>query len=129
MHLSVSTAFVTLIRGKESNITVGCIVDSFFGWHTGMALCSAPHESLVTEIVDIIRSLAVTHLHLTPTLASRLNQASIPSVQCVITTGERPVVKVHRDWAMKGLHQGIYDLLDAEISLNDSRLILVQLRL
>lgn len=94
-----------------------------------MALCSAPHESLVTDIVDIIRSLAVTHLHLTPTLASRLNQASIPSVQCVITTGERPTVKVHRDWAMKGLHQGNCDLLVLEISSNDSRLIHVQLRL
>lgn len=82
-------------------------MDSFFGWHTGMTLCSASDEFLTTNIQEIINLLNVTHIHLTPTLASRLRPASLPSVQCMITSGEPPMVKVHRDWAGKGLHQGI----------------------
>lgn len=95
----------------------GFIVNSLFAWHTGMTLCSALDGFLETNVQDIINSVEATHLHLTPSLASRLNPANLPSVQCVIVSGEHPMVKVHRDWAGKGLHQGIYRFLELSYCL------------
>lgn len=80
-----------------------------------MTLCSASDELLVTNAQDIINSVRATHLHLTPTFASRLNPASLPSVQHVITRGEYPMVKVHRDWAGKGLYQGTCSFSDVTV--------------
>lgn len=73
-----------------------------------MTLCSASDDFLVPNIQDIVKSVKATHLHLTPSLGSRLNPDSLPNVHCVITAGEHPMVKVHQDWAGRGLHQGTY---------------------
>lgn len=55
---------------------------------------------------EVINDMGITHLHLTPALASHLTPAQIPSVQCLLT-GAPLTRKVHRDWAGKGLYQGI----------------------
>lgn len=99
-------------------------MDAFFAWNAGMAFCSAPDELLVTNIEDIVISVEATHLHLTPTFASRLNPVCLPSVQFVITRGEYPMVKVHRDWAGKGLYQGTCSFSDVTVFLHGKRLML-----
>lgn len=91
----------------------GFIVDLFFALHTGMTLCSASDDFVARGIQGVVNSVQATHLHLTPTLASYLSPASLPNVQCVIATDEHPMVKVHRNWAGKGLCQGTCSFSDA----------------
>lgn len=72
-----------------------------------MTLCSALDYYLAVNIDEIIKTRHITHLHLTPTLASRLHPNLLPSVQHVLVSGEPSMVKVHQDWAEKGLYQGM----------------------
>lgn len=121
-HLLVSTTYLTKQLSSLSDTIAGFTVDSLFAWHTGMTLCDAPDELLVTDVQDVVNSVKATHLHLTPTFASHLNPACLPSVQYVITRGEYPMVKVHRDWAGKGLYQGTCSFSDVTAFLHGKRL-------
>lgn len=75
-----------------------------------MTLCVAPDEFLAKNPQRIVDTMGVTHLHLTPTLASRLDPQSMPSLKYLGTSGEPLTAKVHRDWAGKNLYHGISNL-------------------
>ncbi|KAJ5295213.1 hypothetical protein PENANT_c048G05147 [Penicillium antarcticum] len=78
------------------------IFETFFSWHTGMTLCSVFSENSVEQA---IQSMAVTHLHMTPTLASHVDPKSVPSVKYLLTLGEGLTSSVHRNWAEKEIYQ------------------------
>ncbi|KAJ6015024.1 hypothetical protein N7540_009615 [Penicillium herquei] len=86
------------------------IIESFFAWHMGMTLCLASTEDLTRNPSLAINKLKITHLHLTPTLASRINPNDVPSVRFLLTSGELLTAKVRQNWAEVGLHHG-YDNL------------------
>jgi hypothetical protein len=78
------------------------IFETFFAWHTGMTLCSISTEQRVEQA---IQDMNITHLHMTPTLASRVDPKSVPSVKYLLTLGEGLTPHVHQDWAEKELYQ------------------------
>lgn len=70
-----------------------------------MTLCSIGDDYPTRRATEVINAMQVTHLHLTPALASRLTPAQVPSVQCLLT-GAPLNAKPYKEWAGKGLYQG-----------------------
>ena len=73
-----------------------------------MTLCSCPNDILFHDIEQIIRIMDVTHLSLTPTVASLVSPGNVPSIKFLVTAGEAMTPKVLREWAGMGLHQGAF---------------------
>ncbi|KAJ5527964.1 hypothetical protein N7513_012123 [Penicillium frequentans] len=113
-HINVlADAYPTTAKSKllqASSQLNASIIESFFSWHMGITLCVAQNEDLAGIPCSIIRKMDITHLHLTPTLASRLTPEDVPCVRFLLTSGETLTAKVRRDWAGNGLHHG-YDSL------------------
>ncbi|KAF2733065.1 hypothetical protein EJ04DRAFT_495911 [Polyplosphaeria fusca] len=82
------------------------IFEIFFSWYTGMCLCTATKEDLFDNLEHAINQLSVTHLSLTPTVASLVDPSHVPKVQFLVTAGEALTEHVRRQWAGKGLYQG-----------------------
>lgn len=82
------------------------VFEIFFAFFTGMPLCFARKDDLFQDIERGIRSLGITHLSLTPTVAALVDPANVPSVCFLVTAGEPMTNFVHKKWAGKGLHQG-----------------------
>ncbi|KAJ5102908.1 hypothetical protein N7532_003437 [Penicillium argentinense] len=90
----------------SSLTSIGFFVDLFFAWHAGITFCSAFDDLKESNIQHIVNSMSVTHLHLTPSLASHLAPEDVSTVRHLLTSGEPLKAKVHRDWAGKGISQG-----------------------
>ncbi|KAK3380922.1 non-ribosomal peptide synthetase, siderophore synthesis [Podospora didyma] len=81
------------------------VFEMFFAWTQGMCLCSATHDTLFNDLGRSIRKLKVTHLSMTPTVASLLDPADVPDVEFLVTAGEPMTEVVAHKWA-KQLYQG-----------------------
>ncbi|KAK3699962.1 hypothetical protein LTR37_016206 [Vermiconidia calcicola] len=82
------------------------VFEIFFAFYTGMCLCSAPNDLLFRDLEGSIRTLDISHLSLTPTVAALIDPDKVPSVRFLVTAGEAVTDLVHRKWAGRGLHQG-----------------------
>ncbi|KAF2019676.1 nonribosomal peptide synthetase-like protein 2 [Aaosphaeria arxii CBS 175.79] len=82
------------------------VFEIFFAWYAGMSLCSAKKDDLYRDLEDSINQLHVTHLSLTPTVASLINPNNVPNVKFLVTAGEAVNEHVKRQWAGRGLFQG-----------------------
>ncbi|KAK4987719.1 hypothetical protein LTR66_007530 [Elasticomyces elasticus] len=82
------------------------VFEIFFTWVTGACLCSAQNDVLFEDIEESIRQLRITHLSLTPTVASLVHPENVPNVRFLVTAGEAVTEQVHREWAGRGLYQG-----------------------
>jgi amino acid adenylation domain-containing protein len=82
------------------------VFEIFFAFFTGMPLCFARKDELFQDIEHGIRTLQVTHLSLTPTVAALVDPKNLPSVRFLVTAGEAMTDVVHRRWAGNGLFQG-----------------------
>ncbi|OAL63254.1 nonribosomal siderophore peptide synthase SidC [Trichophyton rubrum] len=60
----------------------------------------------VLDIEHAIRTLRITHLSMTPTVAALVRANNVPLVKFLVTAGEALTPKVLMDWAGKGLWQG-----------------------
>ncbi|OAA69673.1 nonribosomal siderophore peptide synthase [Cordyceps fumosorosea ARSEF 2679] len=74
------------------------VFEIFFAWHKGMCLCAAINDVLFTDIEEAIRTFGVTHLSLTPTIASLIDPANVPSVEFLVTAGEPMTNAVSERW-------------------------------
>jgi amino acid adenylation domain-containing protein len=82
------------------------VFEIFFAFFTGMPLCFARKDELFQDIESGINCLKITHLSLTPTVATLVDPKKVPSVRFLVTAGEPMTEFVHTRWADKGLHQG-----------------------
>lgn len=82
------------------------VFDIFFSWYAGMCLCSGTKDELFQDMELAIRSMCVTHLSLTPTVAALVNPENVPNVKFLVTAGEAVTEHVKRTWAGRGLYQG-----------------------
>ncbi|KAI7219379.1 peptide synthetase [Hortaea werneckii] len=82
------------------------VFEIFFTLTSGMCLCSAIKDVLFRDLEQSIRALNITHLSLTPTVASLINPENVPSVKFLVAAGEGVTDTVRRRWAGHGLHQG-----------------------
>jgi amino acid adenylation domain-containing protein len=82
------------------------VFEIFFTWYTGMCLCTATKDDIFHNFEDSINRLDITHLSLTPTVASLVDPNHVPNVKFLVTAGEAVNEHVKRQWAGKGLYQG-----------------------
>ncbi|KAI7437587.1 peptide synthetase [Hortaea werneckii] len=82
------------------------VFEIFFTLTSGMCLCSAVKDVLFRDLEQSIRALNITHLSLTPTVASLINPENVPSIKFLVTAGEGVTDTVRRRWAGHGLNQG-----------------------
>jgi len=85
------------------------VFEIFFSWYVGICLCAATKDDLFYDLEEAIDRLSITHLSLTPTLASLVNPSRVPKVKFLVTAGEALTEVVKRRWAGKGLYQGMND--------------------
>lgn len=82
------------------------VFEIFFSWHVGMCLCTAVKDDLFYDFEAAINNLEITHLSLTPTVASLVDPDHVPKVQFLVTAGEALTESVKRKWAGRGIFQG-----------------------
>ncbi|CAG8955860.1 hypothetical protein HYFRA_00008709 [Hymenoscyphus fraxineus] len=82
------------------------VFEIFFTWRIGGCICSAIKDVIFRDIEQAIRSLDVTHLSLTPTVAALVDPKNVPNVEFLVTAGEAVTQKVFNTWADRGLFQG-----------------------
>ncbi|KAF2865950.1 nonribosomal peptide synthetase 2 [Massariosphaeria phaeospora] len=82
------------------------VFEIFFTWNNGMCLCTAAKDDLFYDLEASIRQFGVTHLSLTPTVASLVDSSCVPKVKFLVTAGEAVTEHVKRQWADRGLYQG-----------------------
>ncbi|KAK4195852.1 putative peptide synthetase [Triangularia verruculosa] len=81
------------------------VFEIFFAWTQGMCLCSGNNDTLFEDLERSIRKLDVTHLSMTPTVASLVDPAKVPAVEFLVTAGEAMTELVAKKWGGK-LYQG-----------------------
>ncbi|KAL1888758.1 NRPS [Ceratocystis pirilliformis] len=83
------------------------VFEIFWTWICGLPLCTGTKETLFENLEGAIRELKVTHLSMTPTVASLVRREAVPEVKFLVTAGEPMSEGVYREWAMNGsLFQG-----------------------
>ena len=82
------------------------VFEIFFSWHQGLCLSSAPNDLLYRDLEATIRTLNITHLSMTPTVASLVDPDRVPNVHFLVTAGEAMTDSVFHKWADRGLWQG-----------------------
>ncbi|KAI1134214.1 hypothetical protein F5Y05DRAFT_240017 [Hypoxylon sp. FL0543] len=81
------------------------VFEIFFSWGNGMCLYSATNDTLFENLEEAVRTLGITHLGITVTVASLLESARVPSVKLLVTAGEPMTDSLLEKWAEK-LWQG-----------------------
>lgn len=81
------------------------VFEIFYTWYAGMCLCAGTNDTILEDIERSIRDLAITHLSMTPTVATLVNPSNVPSVQFLVTAGEPMTQAVHKKW-FRQLWQG-----------------------
>ncbi|RCI16981.1 hypothetical protein L249_3076 [Ophiocordyceps polyrhachis-furcata BCC 54312] len=74
------------------------VFEMFFAWHAGMCLCAAPNDVLFRDLELFIRQMKISHLSLTPTLASLIDPGNVPGVEFLVTAGEPMTLSVLDQW-------------------------------
>jgi non-ribosomal peptide synthetase component F len=82
------------------------VFEIFFTWYAGMCLCAATKDELFIDLEHSVNRLGITHLSLTPTVASLVNPEHVPKVTFLVTAGEALTEHVRRQWVGRGLYQG-----------------------
>ncbi|KAK8172263.1 hypothetical protein BKA80DRAFT_230821 [Phyllosticta citrichinensis] len=65
-----------------------CYYDCFLAWTFGFALCAAEQLAMLNNIVDVISSLKVSLVDLTPSVAMSIYPETVPSLQYMYCIGE-----------------------------------------
>lgn len=66
------------------------ILEQYWSWSVGICVVSAPRDLIFEDIASSIRTLSITHIDLTPSLAQILHPDEVPSLcKGVFITGER----------------------------------------
>ncbi|KAK4071945.1 hypothetical protein Trihar35433_4009 [Trichoderma harzianum] len=74
------------------------VFEIFFTWHAGMCLCAAVNDDLFEDLEHSIRQFQITHLSLTPTVASLIDPKNVPDVEFLVTAGEPMTLSVLNTW-------------------------------
>ncbi|EHK26839.1 putative non-ribosomal peptide synthetase [Trichoderma virens Gv29-8] len=74
------------------------VFEIFFAWHAGMCLCAAANDDLFEDLEHSIRQFQITHLSLTPTVASLIDPKNVPNVEFLVTAGEPMTLSVLDTW-------------------------------
>ncbi|CAN8098537.1 unnamed protein product [Discula destructiva] len=81
------------------------VFEILFALTRGMCLCAATNDTLFADLEKSIRLMRVTHLSMTPTVASLVDPRNVPTVEFLVTSGEPMTSEVAGKWVGK-LYQG-----------------------
>jgi amino acid adenylation domain-containing protein len=85
------------------------ILEQFWSWSEGICVVSAPRDLMLLDLPGFIRKLEITHLDLTPSLATLLKPEEVPSLckGVFITGGEALRQDILNAWGrMEVIHNG-----------------------
>lgn len=92
-------------EGRQSRLLQACsqafdvsVFEIFYTWCAGMCLCSGTNDTLFNDLELAIREMDITHLSLTPTVASLIDPTDVPSVEFLVTSGEPMTQAVYEKW-------------------------------
>ncbi|KFA74305.1 hypothetical protein S40288_03720 [Stachybotrys chartarum IBT 40288] len=74
------------------------VFEIFFTWHAGMCLCAGTNDLVFEDLERTINQFQITHLSLTPTVASLIDRKNVPSVEFLVTAGEPLTHAVLENW-------------------------------
>lgn len=81
------------------------VLEQYWSWSVGICVTSAPRDLIFQDIAGTIRQLEITHIDLTPSLASTLHPDDVPSLcrGVFITGGEQLKQEILDVWGPKGV--------------------------
>ncbi|TWU74930.1 nrps [Metarhizium rileyi] len=74
------------------------VFEIFYAWYSGMSLCAAENDIIFGDLEQRIRELQITHLSLTPTVASLIDPKNVPEVEFLVTAGEPMTMPLLEKW-------------------------------
>ncbi|KAJ2897649.1 Nonribosomal Peptide Synthase (NRPS) [Zalerion maritima] len=74
------------------------VFEIFWTWLNGMQLCAAPNDAFFSDIEGTINKMGVTHLSMTPTVASLVRKDQVPAVEFMVVAGEKLTASVLETW-------------------------------
>ncbi|KAJ3018361.1 hypothetical protein HKX48_002951 [Thoreauomyces humboldtii] len=78
------------------------VTDCFVTWAAGATLCLASRNLLLGNLSKVIQDLGITHVELTPTVASLLDPVDVPTLRSLVLGGELVSNNVARKWLQSG---------------------------
>ncbi|KIW08145.1 uncharacterized protein PV09_01077 [Verruconis gallopava] len=85
------------------------VLEQYWSWSEGICVVSAPRDLIFEDIEAAIRTMGVTHIDLTPSLASLVQPANVPNLckGIFITGGEQLKQEILDDWGEEEvIHNG-----------------------
>ncbi|EEB08860.1 ferrichrome synthetase Sib1 [Schizosaccharomyces japonicus yFS275] len=79
------------------------VLEQYYSWSTGITLVSAHKQLLLRDLPHAVQCLKITHIDLTPSLASILTPENSPFLRVFITGGERLRQEVLDIWGNTGV--------------------------
>lgn len=93
------------------------VLEQYWSWSVGICVVSAPRDVIFEDIANSIRTLNITHIDLTPSLAQILHPDDVPSLckGVFITGGESLKQEILDVWGPKGVIYNGYGPTEATI--------------
>ena len=84
------------------------VLEQYWSWSEGICVVSAPRDVIFEDLEQTIRSMGITHIDLTPSLASLVHPANVPNLcrGVFITGGEQLKQEILDEW---GEHEVIHN--------------------
>ncbi|KAF4461096.1 hypothetical protein FALBO_12088 [Fusarium albosuccineum] len=74
------------------------VFEIFYAWYSGMCLYAGTNDTILENLERSIRELGITHLSMTPTVASLVDPHNTPLVDFLVTAGEPMTQSVFEKW-------------------------------
>jgi amino acid adenylation domain-containing protein len=93
------------------------VLEQYWSWSVGICVVSAPRDVIFEDLASSIRTLGITHIDLTPSLAQILHPNDVPSLckGVFITGGESLKQEILDVWGPKGVIYNGYGPTEATI--------------
>ncbi|KAM3069752.1 hypothetical protein ACMFMG_010461 [Clarireedia jacksonii] len=91
------------------------IGDIFCTFGVGAVLCMAPFERMLANLADVVNSMRITRLFLTPTVARLLRPEQVPGVKGLYLAGEPVTPDLVETWAAHCTVMNCYGPTEASI--------------
>lgn len=81
------------------------VMEQFFSWSVGICVVSVPRDVIFEDLIGSLRTLAITHIDLTPSLARLVTPEDVPSLcRGVFITGGEPLKQeILNTWGSKAV--------------------------
>jgi amino acid adenylation domain-containing protein len=95
------------------------VLEQYWSWSVGICVVSAPRDLIFEDLANSIRTLNITHIDLTPSLAQTLHPDDVPSLckGVFITGGESLKQEILDAWGPKGVIYNGYGPTEATIGV------------